>query len=98
MTSADPSTALGIRTRRTNSRTHQPTHQPTTVMPLLWVVVGVAIMLSLMLVVKLDAFFALLITSVVVALLNGMGVLSALQSILRGIGNTMGGVALMLVF
>ena len=67
-------------------------------MPLLWVVVGVALMLALMLVVKLDAFFALLITSVVVALLNGMGVLSALQSILKGIGNTMGGVALMLVF
>src|SRR5215213_133578 len=67
-------------------------------MPLLWVVVGVALMLALMLVVKLDAFFALLITSVAVALLNGMGVLSALQSILKGIGNTMGGVALMLVF
>jgi gluconate transporter len=66
--------------------------------PLLWVVVGVALMLTLMLVVKLDAFFALLITSVAVALLNGMGVLSALQSILKGIGNTMGSVALMLVF
>jgi gluconate transporter len=34
----------------------------------------------------------------VVALLNGMGVLTALQSILKGIGNTMGSVALMLVF
>ena len=67
-------------------------------MPLLWVVVGVALMLALMLVVKLDAFFALLITSIAVALLNGMGVLSALQSILKGIGNTMGSVALMLVF
>jgi gluconate transporter len=67
-------------------------------MPLLWVVVGVALMLALMLVVKLDAFLALLITSLVVAVLNGMGLLDALQSILKGIGNTMGGVALMLVF
>jgi Gnt-I system high-affinity gluconate transporter len=67
-------------------------------MPLLWVVVGVALMLALMLVVKLDAFLALLITSLVVAVLNGMSLLDALQSILKGIGNTMGGVALMLVF
>ena len=67
-------------------------------MPLLWVVVGVALMLVLMLVVKLDAFFALILTSFVVALLNGMDLLGALQSILKGIGNTMGGVALMLVF
>ena len=44
-------------------------------MPLLWVVVGVALMLVLMLVVKLDAFFALLLTSFVVALLNGMDLL-----------------------
>jgi gluconate transporter len=67
-------------------------------MPLLWVAVGVALMLVLLLVVKLDAFFALLLTSVAVALLNGMDLLGALQSILRGIGTTMGNVALMLVF
>ena len=67
-------------------------------MPLLWVAVGVALMLALLLVVKLDAFLALLITSLAVALLNGMDLLGALQSILRGIGNTMGNVALMLVF
>ena len=67
-------------------------------MPLLWVAVGVALMLALLLLVKLDAFLSLLITSLVVALLNGMDLLGALQSILRGIGNTMGGVALMLVF
>lgn len=67
-------------------------------MPLLWVAVGVALMLVLLLVVKLDAFFALLLTSIVVGLLNGMDLLGVLQSILRGIGNTMGNVALMLVF
>jgi gluconate transporter len=67
-------------------------------MPLVWVVVGVVLMLVLMLFVKLDAFIALLITSFVVAALNGMSLLDALQSVLKGIGNTMGGVALMLVF
>jgi gluconate transporter len=67
-------------------------------MPLLWVVLGVALMLVLMLVVKLDAFLALLLTALAVGLLNGMDLLRTLQSILTGIGNTMGGVALMLVF
>jgi gluconate transporter len=67
-------------------------------MPLVWVAVGVVLMLVLLLVVKLDAFFALLITSLAVALLNGMDLLRALQSILTGIGNTMAGVALLLVF
>jgi Gnt-I system high-affinity gluconate transporter len=70
----------------------------TRIMPLLWVAVGIALMLVLMLVVKLDAFFALLLTSVAVALLNGMDLLAALQSILKGVGATMGSVALILVF
>ena len=51
-----------------------------------------SVMIVLMLVVKLDAFLALILTSLVVALLNGMHLLGALQSILKGIGNTMGGV------
>ena len=67
-------------------------------MPLLWVAVGIALMLVLMLVVKLDAFFALLLTSLAVALLNGLDLLAALQSILKGVGSTMGSVALILVF
>jgi Gnt-I system high-affinity gluconate transporter len=67
-------------------------------MPLLWVAVGIALMLVLMLVVKLDAFFALLLTSLAVALLNGLDLLAALQSILKGVGATMGNVALILVF
>jgi gluconate transporter len=67
-------------------------------MPLLWVAVGIALMLVLMLVVKLDAFFALLLTSLAVALLNGLDLLAALQSILKGVGATMGSVALILVF
>ncbi len=67
-------------------------------MPLLWVAVGIALMLLLMLVLKLDAFFALLLTCFAVGLLNGMDPLATLQSVLTGIGSTMGSVALVLVF
>ena len=67
-------------------------------MPLLWVTVGIALMLVLLLVVRLDAFFALLLTSFAVGLLNGMDLLGILQSVLRGVGATMGSVALILVF
>jgi gluconate transporter len=67
-------------------------------MPLLWVAVAIALMLVLLLRVRLDAFFALLLTSLAVGLLNGMDVLAALRSILRGVGSTMGSVALILVF
>ena len=55
-------------------------------------------MLVLVLVVRLDAFFALVLTSFAVGLLEGMDAPSVLQSILRGIGGTMGSVALILVF
>lgn len=67
-------------------------------MPLVWVVVAVALMLVLVAALKLDAFFALLITSFVVGLLDGMDVLSVLRSVLAGLGATLGGVSLILVF
>lgn len=67
-------------------------------MPLLWVAVAVALMVALVAVVKLDAFFALLITSVVVGLLQGMGLLAVLRSVLAGVGVTLGNIALVLVF
>jgi len=67
-------------------------------MPLLWVAVGIGLMLVLVLVARLDAFFALLLTSFAVGLLNGMDPLAILQSVLAGIGATMGNVILVLVF
>ncbi len=67
-------------------------------MPLLWVTAGIALLLVLVLVVRLDAFFALLLTAVAVGLLNGMGPLAVLDAMLRGIGSTMGSVVLVLVF
>ena len=67
-------------------------------MPLLSVVIAIAVLLALVLIVKLDAFFALILAAFVVGLLNGMDVLAVLQSLLKGVGGTMGGVALILVF
>lgn len=67
-------------------------------MPLLWVTVGIGFMLALVLVVRLDAFFALLLTAFLVGLLNGMTPLAVLDSVLRGVGATLGNVALVLVF
>jgi gluconate transporter len=67
-------------------------------MPLVSVFAAIALLLVLVLVVKLDAFFALILTAFAVGLLNGMDPLSILQSVLKGVGNTMGSVALILVF
>ncbi|MEP6732001.1 MAG: gluconate:H+ symporter [bacterium] len=67
-------------------------------MPLLSVFIAIGVLLALVLIVKLDAFFALILTGFVVGLLNGMNPLSVLQSLLKGVGATMGSVALILVF
>lgn len=67
-------------------------------MPLLSVVTGILVLLALVLVLKLDAFFGLIAAAFVVGLMNGMGALAVLRSILSGIGATMGSVALILVF
>ncbi|MFL5608903.1 MAG: gluconate:H+ symporter [Gemmatimonadaceae bacterium] len=67
-------------------------------MPLVLVFAAIALLLVLVLIVKLDAFFALILTAFAVGLLNGMDPLTVLQSVLKGIGATMGSVALILVF
>lgn len=67
-------------------------------MPLFSVFIAIAVLLALVLVMKLDAFLALIVTAFVVGFLNGMDALSILQSILKGISSTMGSVALILVF
>ena len=67
-------------------------------MPLVSVFVAIAVLLGLVLVVKLDAFFALILSAFLVGVMNGMDLLSILQSLLKGIGATMGSVALILVF
>src|SRR5512146_481450 len=67
-------------------------------MPLLSVAVAILVLLALVLLLKLDAFFAILGACFVVGLMNGMDALGVLQSLLKGIGSTMGSVALILVF
>lgn len=67
-------------------------------MPLISVLVAIAILLVLVLALKLDAFFALILTAFVVGLMNGMDVIAVLLSLIRGTGATLGNVALVLVF
>ncbi len=67
-------------------------------MPLLFVFIGIALLLVLMLKYKFDAFFSLLITAFFVGVLNKMEIVSILDSILLGIGDTMGNIILILVF
>jgi len=67
-------------------------------MPLVIVGIGILILLILMIVFKLNAFISLLITSFLVAILNQMGINEALESILKGIGDTLGSIILILTF
>mgnify|MGYP005847824427 CR=1 FL=1 len=63
-------------------------------------VLAAAVLLLLLLIVrlKLNAFLALLVTSFAAGLTYGMSPEKALQSILKGVGDTMGSLALILVF
>lgn len=67
-------------------------------MPLIVVAIGIGVLLLLVGRFKLNAFFALLLTSFVVGLLNGMNLLEILDSVLKGIGDTMGKIILILAF
>lgn len=67
-------------------------------MPLLIVGIGILILLLLISKFKFNAFLALLITSFAVGLLSGMNPLDILDSVLKGVGDTMGKVVLILAF
>ena len=67
-------------------------------MPLIIVGIGILLLLLLIVKFKLNAFFALLVTSFVVGLLNGMNLMEVLDSVLNGIGGTMGKIILILCF
>lgn len=64
------------------------------------IILGVSVLLLLLLIVrfKLNAFLALLLTSLFAGLCNGMSAVASLHSILKGIGDTMRSLALILVF
>lgn len=67
-------------------------------MPLIYVGVGILLMLFFLMVVKLDAFLSILITTISVGLLNGMNIMEILDSVLNGIGGTLGRIILILTF
>ena len=67
-------------------------------MPLLIVGIGILILLVLISKFKLNAFLALLITSFAVGLLSSMNPMDILDSILKGVGDTMGKIILILAF
>ncbi len=59
---------------------------------------SIALLLVLIARLKLNAFLALVLTSLVVGVLNGMSPDQALKSVLKGVGDTMGSLVLILVF
>lgn len=65
-------------------------------MPLLFVGIGIVLLLVLISRFKINAFLSLLVTSFVVGWLSNMPLTDILDSILRGIGDTMGKVLLIL--
>lgn len=67
-------------------------------MPLILVFVAILILLVLMLKFKLNAFFSLLITAFLVGIFNSMNLVDVLSSLLKGIGDTMGSIVLIIVF
>lgn len=67
-------------------------------MPLIIVVAGIVVLLLLMTIFKLNAFFSLLITAFLIAILNSMGINDAVSSILQGMGDTLGSLVLILTF
>ena len=67
-------------------------------MPLLIVGIGILILLLLISKFKINAFISLLITSFAVGLLSNMNLMDILDSVLKGVGDTMGKVVLILAF
>jgi gluconate transporter len=67
-------------------------------MPLILLGLSIVLLLVLIVRLKLSVFLSLLLVSFVVGVLNGMSADSALQSILKGVGDTMGSLVLVLVF
>lgn len=67
-------------------------------MPLVIVGIGIIFLLILVSYFKLNAFIALLLTSFFVGLLNGMDLPAILDSIIKGVGETMGKIILILAF
>ncbi|MCJ7467544.1 MAG: gluconate transporter, partial [Maribacter sp.] len=59
-------------------------------MPLLIIVIGILLLFLLIAGLKLNAFLAFVIVSLLVGVAEGMDFLAVIQSIQNGIGNTLG--------
>ena len=66
-------------------------------MPLILLGVSIVLLLVLIVVFKWNPFLALVVASFAVGLANGMPAQAALNSILKGIGDTMGSIVLIIV-
>lgn len=67
-------------------------------MPLLIVAIGVILLLILIIYLKLNSFIALILTSLLVGVMEGMPVNRIIASIQAGVGNTLGSMALIIGF
>ncbi|PTH21732.1 gluconate permease [Staphylococcus arlettae] len=65
-----------------------------TIWPLATVVIGIAILLALIILLKLNTFIALIITSIITAILLGMPLDKIIETIENGMGSTLGHIAL----
>jgi gluconate transporter len=67
-------------------------------MPLVIVGIGIILLLILVTWFKLNAFISLLVTSFVVGILSGLNMAETLDSMLKGVGDTLGKIVLILAF
>ncbi|MFY2828443.1 gluconate:H+ symporter [Staphylococcus arlettae] len=65
-----------------------------TIWPLATVVIGIAILLALIILLKLNTFIALIITSIITAILLGMPLDKIIETIENGMGSTLGHISL----
>jgi Gnt-I system high-affinity gluconate transporter len=66
--------------------------------PVIIIIVGVLLLLLLMVVLKINAFLALIITALFVGVAEGMSLDQAIASVEKGLGSTLGSLALVLGF
>ena len=67
-------------------------------MPIVSICIGVAFLLLLMIVFKLNAFIALILSALVVGILEGMTPLDAVASVQSGLGGTLGSLTMIIIF
>lgn len=67
-------------------------------MPIVSICIGVALLLILMMVFKLNAFIALIIVALIVGILEGMSPIDAMASVQSGLGGTLGGLTMIIIF